>query len=538
MKNVLLLYFVFTLFNVNAQTNGNNNFNIELVGRLQYSAGVSLNDIWGYSANNKEYALVGTYNGVSIVDVTEPSKPTEIKFISTVNSIWKDIKVYKNYAYIVHGIYNFDKTTNKEITGLYIINLNTIYNDEVKVHTFNLDGKIQSAHNLFIDDSGVAYLFGVNEVGGALMLDLSKTPTNPEFIGTYSGHYLHDGYVKNNMLYGCADKNGYFVVVDINDKANAKELATSVTPNRTTHSAWLSEDEKYLYTTDERTSAYITSFDVSDVDNIKQLDKIRFKKSENSIPHNTIYNNGFLISSYYSQGIQIVDATFPSNMVEIGRYDTSPNEKSEFSGAWGAYPYLPSGNILVSDIETGLHILKPNYIKASYLNGIVKDSATNGIIYNAELTIVDNAETSFTDYEGQAKTGIAKSGSFLVEVKKEGYKTLLATVLFEQGKTKTIEFKLTKISNNLSDELETKIKVYPNPFDSHHFLNVEYSFIDDVDFNAYLVLIDSQGKEVYSVDVENQKGVIVIDKDIPVGVYFVKIFNGTKSSKVVRVVKK
>ena len=31
---------------------------------------------------------------------------------------------------------------------------------------------------------------------------------------------------------------------------------------------------------------------------------------------------------------------------------------SEFEGCWGAYPYLPSGLILASDQQTGLHILE------------------------------------------------------------------------------------------------------------------------------------------------------------------------------------
>ena len=46
-------------------------------------------------------------------------------------------------------------------------------------------------------------------------------------------------------------------------------------------------------------------------------------------------------------------------MNEIAYYDTSPDyEGGEFEGCWGAYPFLPSGLILATDQQTGLHILE------------------------------------------------------------------------------------------------------------------------------------------------------------------------------------
>lgn len=524
LRYIIVLLFSFT--SILAQED----LNISLLGRLEYT-NTNLNDIWGYSDNGKEYALVGTYDGLSIVDVTNPNNLVELNYIKTVNSVWKDIKTYSHYAYITHGIYGSGQTAQ----GLLIVDLNTIGSDNVSTWTYKIDGTFETAHNLFIDENGIAYIFGVNEVGGALILDLKDDPTSPEYLSYYQKHYLHDGYVKDNKLYGCAGKNGYFVIVDVTDKFSPEDVATSETPNRTTHNAWLSKDSKTLFTTDERISAYITSFDVSDTDNIKQLDMVRSRYSNESIPHNTVVRGDFIISSYYAQGVQIVDASHPDNLIEVGRYDTTPEDKAEFNGAWGVYPFLPSGNILVSDTEHGLFVLKPDYHKASYLEGTVKDASTNGTIYNAEIEILNSGSSTFSGYGGDFKTGMANPGTYDVVVKKEGYKTLTTKIVLEQGKTLNSDFELERGTLSLDDELLSEINVYPNPFKD--FLQVDYSFRDNLQSTAHLVLTNIKGQEIYRLDINSKEGSLLLDKEIETGVYFVQIFNGTKMSRIVRVVK-
>ena len=46
-------------------------------------------------------------------------------------------------------------------------------------------------------------------------------------------------------------------------------------------------------------------------------------------------------------------------MTEIGFFDTYPaDDNTEFNGVWNVYPYFPSGNIILSDIEKGLFVVK------------------------------------------------------------------------------------------------------------------------------------------------------------------------------------
>lgn len=46
-------------------------------------------------------------------------------------------------------------------------------------------------------------------------------------------------------------------------------------------------------------------------------------------------------------------------MSEIGFFDTTPSSNlASFNGVWNVYPYFESGVIVVSDIESGLFLIR------------------------------------------------------------------------------------------------------------------------------------------------------------------------------------
>ena len=46
---------------------------------------------------------------------------------------------------------------------------------------------------------------------------------------------------------------------------------------------------------------------------------------------------------------------------KIAYFDTYPeNDGTAFNGAWSVYPYFSSGNIVISDIDRGMFIIKKN----------------------------------------------------------------------------------------------------------------------------------------------------------------------------------
>ena len=63
--------------------------------------GQTLANVWGYAANGREYALLGAAKGLIIVDITNPDLPVQIVQIPGPNNLWKEIKTYKHYAYVV-----------------------------------------------------------------------------------------------------------------------------------------------------------------------------------------------------------------------------------------------------------------------------------------------------------------------------------------------------------------------------------------------------------------------------------------------------
>ncbi len=354
---------------------GQASLNMVQVGNLSYNQ--DLNDIWGYvDHDGNEHALVGCANGFSYVDISNPSEPQEVFFISGSNSIWRDLKTWNNYAYV----------TTEAADGLLIVDLDDLSG---QTYTYWTD-QFMRAHNIYIDENGFAYIFGSQDgpTNGAIILDLNNDPMNPSVAGLFDAYYLHDGMVRGDTLWGAAVYEGVMTAVDVSDKANPVILGSTPTSCNFTHNAWVSDDGNYVFTTDEQSDCNVGAYDVSNISDIQEIDLIQSWNNENGspvIPHNTHVLGDYLVTSYYTSGVTVIDASDPFNMVEIAYYDTSPDYSgSEFEGCWGAYPFLPSGLILASDQQTGLHILEitePIY-------GCTNENASN---YNPDANTDDGS---------------------------------------------------------------------------------------------------------------------------------------------------
>jgi len=366
------------------------------------------NDVWGWAnGTGNEYAIVGLNNGVSVVDVTDPTNPTEVFFESGMNSIWRDIKTYNGYAYI----------TTEAQNGLLIIDMNTLpanANLATNYYTGPSGNEWQSAHNIFIDSNGVAYIFGANRGnGGTIMLDITTDPMNPVEIGIEDTYYVHDGVVRNDTLFQACINDGFFTIHDVSDKSNPVFLGIHNTPGNFAHNIWFSDDGEYVYTTDEISNGFIGEYNITDFSAITQTDEIQSSPGMNVIPHNAHYIDDYLVTSYYRDGVVIHDVSNKGNMIEVGNFDTSPNFNGDgFNGCWGAYPWLPSGNIISSDIEEGLHVIGVTYQRACYLEGTVTELGSGTAINQANIEIVSSTIIDQSDVVGEYETGIATSGNY------------------------------------------------------------------------------------------------------------------------------
>tara|TARA_B100002052_G_scaffold189922_1_gene173060 strand:+ start:39612 stop:41903 length:2292 start_codon:yes stop_codon:yes gene_type:complete len=423
-----------------------NSYNLNLLGTYDWNS-TEGNDIWGWvdPADESEYALVGLVNGFSCVNVTNPSNPVEEFFISDLSSTWRDVKTWGNYAYV----------TTEANAGLLIVDLNDMTgNTYWNIFQFNNPTTGQStsftaSHNLYIDENGICYIFGAssnngsNPADGAIFLDVAANPTNPHYLGAWNDEYIHDGMVRGDTLYAGCIYTGNLYVIDVSDKNNPVTIGTHPTPNAFTHNAWVSDDGNYVFTTDETSDAYIGAYDISDVTNIQEVDRIQSNPGSNSIPHNTHVDGNFIVTSWYRDGTTVHDVSNPHNMVQVAYYDSYSGSGDGFDGCWGTYPFLPSGNIISSDINSNnnnnarLLVYERNFSGACFLEGNVTDGNTGANLVGASIEILNTfiPNSSSTTLNGNYSCGNADAGLFDVKYSMPGYISDTLSVNLINGQT-------------------------------------------------------------------------------------------------------
>ena len=339
------------------------------------------NDIWGWTdtTTGKEYVLMGLDDGTAFVDITDTENLHYLGKLptATVASSWRDIKVYNDHAFIVseaagHGLQVFDLTRLRDVTS---------------VQEFSADMRLTdfgSAHNIAInEESGYAYVIGANQYqGGPVFINISD-PKNPVVEGGYSGsRYTHDAqiviyngpdadYVGKELLIGSngqVDGSGdnTIVIVDVTDKTNPQLIKTlSYSGDGYAHQGWLSEDHRYFFFGDELdeirvgNKTLIRIFDFSDLDNPQT--HTEYLGPTAAIDHNMYTTGGVLHLANYTAGYRALDLSQIDNkeITEKGYFDTyTPNNSTDFNGVWSVYPFFESGVIAISDINSGMFLVK------------------------------------------------------------------------------------------------------------------------------------------------------------------------------------
>lgn len=355
------------------------------------------NDIWGHVDLNTgdEYALIGLRNGIAVINVTTPETPQEVGTISGLNSSWRDIKVYQ---YFDHNINAWQAYAYATVDGasdfVTIINLNQLPNSVSLVEKNNL---VSQAHNVYISNvdhtlnialanlTPSLQLIGTNRFGGAFHSYSLSTPTT---LSQLPDQYFGSGYTHDGASINITDsrknsqcntqENSCTVFIDFNEKE--VKLWNITSPSTTTllgtgeyndvakinqyvHSGWGTEDKQYIFLHDEfdekdgGLNSTVRIFSITDLNNPTQVGQ--WSGPTRAIDHNGFVRGNRYYMSNYERGLTVLDITDPLSPVELGFFDTyTPSNNPGFNGAWGVYPFLPSGNILVSDIGSGLYILK------------------------------------------------------------------------------------------------------------------------------------------------------------------------------------
>ena len=450
-------------------TSAQSSMNMNLLGTYDYPT-TKGNDIWGWvDSTGNEFALVGLRSGFSVVNVTNPSSPSEEFFIPDINSTWRDVKTWGNYAYV----------TTEANAGILIVDLTDMTGNtysHVTQFTNNNGGSVTftSAHDIYIDENGIAYIFGAGGAGpqsnGAIFLDVDANPMNPVYLGEWSEEYIHDGMVRGDTLYAGCIYTGKVFIVDVSDKSNPATIGSHSTTDNFTHNAWVSDNGDYVFTTDEKSGAYITAYNISDVNNIQEVDRTQSNPGSNSIPHNTFVDGNFLITSYYRDGTTVHDITHPNYMIQVAYYDSYSGSGNGFDGCWGTYPYLPSGNIISSDINSGaggkgrLLIYSRNFLQACYLQGNIYDGLTGSNIANTNIEILTTNTSETSNLLGYYQLAIIDSGTYQLIFSATSYTSDTITVLFTNGVMTVQDAFLYPSCNTLNIEINQNVSICDSAF--------------------------------------------------------------------------
>jgi choice-of-anchor B domain-containing protein len=346
--------------------------NINLLG----GSSASGNDCWGWTdpSTQREYAIMCTTSGTTFVDVTDGVDPTIIGQLPThtSQSSWRDAKTYGNYVFIVseasgHGMQVFDLT---RLRNADVSNGPITFTEDAHYSGFG------NAHNIVINEEN-AYAYAVGTLtflGGPHFVDISD-PLNPVAAGGYDvDRYSHDAqvvtyngpdpdYQGREILIGSNENE--VVIVDVTDKNNPSRISTIDYANiGYTHQGWFTEDMRYFILgdeLDERDFGLNTRtlvFDFLDLDN--PVEHFTYFGNTVAIDHNGYVKGDTFFLANYTAGVRMIDiSNIGTSMSEVGFFDTYPsNNGTSFNGVWNVYPYFPSGNILVSDINSGMFLIR------------------------------------------------------------------------------------------------------------------------------------------------------------------------------------
>jgi choice-of-anchor B domain-containing protein len=482
-------------------------YNLTLYAEKSYSGNAGAG-IWGYSDTMlvngqpriRELALMCTFKGLSIVDITSPTLK-ELAFVATAaspsdfNNNWREVRTSGRYAYI---------TTEATNGGVQIVNLRPDENnpDSVRyIGKFNT-GSSNNQHNIGTDGMGYSwqvgrYIYlcggtvtsGLANTGGVAIYDVSN-PESPVLAGRYGARYVHDVYVRNDTMY-CSNINGGqgVDIVDASNKAAPTRIKTFTYPNAGTHNIWLSDNSKFIFTTDEVSPSgqnILRVHDARNYDNII-INAATYKSptgGANPVVHNAYVKSHWAIMAHYTEGVKIVDISEPLDPVEVAAYDTftgSGGTNPQYNGCWGVYPYYPSEKIVASNIPIvfdnsasnngKLLVFTFNNARAGVVYGRVSNATSNAPIPNAQITAIDfynkaRLSTAAGDYRIRTVQGNGKR--FSVSAPNFRSDTLTVNVP-SNGDSIQLNIFLTPQTSRINESNKQRtgyalLQNYPNPF--------------------------------------------------------------------------
>jgi len=325
--------------------------------------GIRYQSCWGYvDSLGNEYGIIGSTAGTYIVDVTDPTNLIQHSYIPHRQNdcIWHEYKTYGHYLYIISDD-GGPPTNSLQIVDMSYLpdSVHKVYDDTtIFVH----------AHTQYVDGSRW-YVASVTRKNGnfySMAVYSLANPEMPVLLRSLNQDYpningVHDMFVIHDTVYASCGYQGLFIFkYDEQTNTFIQLGALPGDPNNYNHSSFISKDHTTLYMTEEVPAGLpVQVVDITDVANPSVI--TTFVTNAGDTPHNPYVIGDYLVLAAYSDGAWVYDVSDTHNPVLSGYFDSHPQNgttyNAPYEGAWAAYTDLPSGILLVSDMQYGLFAL-------------------------------------------------------------------------------------------------------------------------------------------------------------------------------------
>ena len=331
-------------------------------------------DLWVHG----DYAFSGSFsrganrgNRLFIWDITVPGNPIRLPSFAVDAAVVNDVKLRPDgrVAVLTHE----GATDGRNGVSLVDVQDPTA----PRLITRFVDGLSSGVHNAWYQGQ---YLYlAVNNAAGLQILDVSDPRTPQRVAVFYAGSsFVHDVYLRDGLAF-VSHWDAGLIILDVGNgvaggsPATPVEVARIVIPGVKVHNAWYWPDRRYVFIGDEVTgpgSMYV--IDVSDLRDPTLVAEFRTPDTTGK-PHNFWVDEtrGVLWLSWYRDGIYALDATGEL----LGRLDLQGRtilQKEYAVGTAGCFdtigndtcawaPQLHNGLLYVSDVNSGLWVLRPEF---------------------------------------------------------------------------------------------------------------------------------------------------------------------------------
>ncbi len=296
------------------------------------------------------YAYLVRDNGLSIIDIRDPARPTNIGH--WVNGYSNDVKLVsagaKTYALIADSPSKIVDVTDP-------------------TQPVTVGAAHEPAHTVFTETrNGRTYAYW-GGLTGACPVDDVTDPLHPIRLGSFqtAGSYVHDMMIDQGIGYLNAWDAGLYRVDFQNPAVPVETGRWAATPKRRSHSSWatVAGGRKLVLHGDEAAGAYLSVVDAEPGSPTFMQEIGSYQTRAETSIHNIMAIGDRAYITYYHDGVRILDLADPTQPKLLGYYNTwSPDEavigNSLFESAIGIDVDPVTRRLYVADVQRGLLIFQ------------------------------------------------------------------------------------------------------------------------------------------------------------------------------------